>query len=94
MYRAHPMVCLMLEHYRRVSREGHRMLDLIRFVEMDSGILVSQFETDTYLLTILSSHFFNRLSNEQWMLHDVKRGLASICNGRSWEIIQISDCKP
>ncbi len=88
-YRSHPQVNPMLKHYQRVTREGHRMLGLIRFVEMETGLLVSQFESDTFLLPLLSSHFLNRMTNENWMLHDLKRGLASVCNGTTWSIIEL-----
>lgn len=88
-FRAHKDVGPFLDLYNSVARESHRMLGLIRFVELKSGILLSQFETDYNLLAILSAHFFQRLTKEKWILHDVKRGLASVCRGDNWEIVEL-----
>lgn len=88
-FRAHKDVGPFLDLYNSVARESHRMLGLIRFVELESGVLLSQFETDYNLLAILSSHFFKRLTNEKWILHDVKRGIASVCKGDNWEIVEL-----
>lgn len=93
-YRTHPSVLPVWEMYRKVSRESHRMLGLIRFVELKSGLLISQFETDFFLLPQLSSHFFNRLTGERWVLHDLRRGMASVSNGKQWEIIEWDVTKP
>ncbi len=83
-YRAHEDVGPMLDLYRKVARESHSLLGLIRFVELENGILYSQFEGTYNVLSILGSHFFNRLSGEQWILHDLKRAHAVFCNGQEW----------
>lgn len=83
-YRAHEDVGPMLDLYRKVARESHSLLGLIRFVELDNGILYSQFEGTYNVLSILGSHFFGRLSGEQWILHDLKRSYAVFCNGKEW----------
>jgi len=83
-YRAHEDIGPLLDLQRKVSRESHLLLGLIRFVELESGLLYSQFEGSYDVLTILGSHFFSRLSGEKWILHDLKRSKAIICNGESW----------
>lgn len=83
-YRAHDDIGPVLDLYRKVTWESHHLLGLIRFVELDSGILYSQFEGTHDVLTILGSHFFGRLSGERWVLHDLKRSKAVICNSESW----------
>lgn len=89
-YRAHEDIGPLLDLYRKVSREAHHLLGLIRFVELDNGILYSQFEGTYDVLTILGSHFFGRLSGERWVLHDLKRSRAVICDGESWFVEEVS----
>ncbi len=85
-YRQHDDVRPILDLQRAVSRESHLLLGLIRFVELDSGILYSQFEGTHNVLSILGPHFFGRLSGEKWVLHDLKRSFAVICDGQVWSI--------
>jgi len=88
-YRAHDDIGPVLDLYLGVDREAHLLLGLIRFVELDSGILYSQFEGSSNVISILGSHFFGRLSGEQWVLHDIKRSSAVICDGESWVIREV-----
>lgn len=89
-YRAHEDIGPLLDLYRKVCRDSHLLLGLIRFVELDNGILYSQFEGTYDVLTILGSHFFGRLSGENWVLHDLKRSKAVICDGESWIIKDVT----
>jgi len=58
-------------------------------MELESNILYSQFEGTYNVLSILGSHFFNRLSGERWILHDLKRSTAVLCDGESWHIQEV-----
>ena len=89
-YRAHEDIGPLLDLYRKVSREAHHLLGLIRFVELDNGLLYSQFEGTHDILTILGSHFFGRLNGERWVLHDLKRSKAVMSDGQSWFIQEVS----
>lgn len=71
------------ETARKVSREKHRFLGLIRFIEMD-GFYYAPFEPDFNILELLADHFAGRLTGESWILHDRKRGKAVLFNRRFW----------
>ncbi len=85
-YRAHKDIGPLLDLYRRVSRESHHLLGLTRFSELESDILYAQYESDTFVLHILAAHFLNRLTGEKWVLHDVGRSVAAICDGQQWTV--------
>lgn len=74
---------------RRVMREYHRYLGLIRFRQLADGIYYAPFRPDTNLLPLLSRHFVERFPDRPWIIHDVKRGTALIYNGSDLEAAQI-----
>lgn len=71
---------------RRISLEAHRFNGFVRFISVNNNFLYSSIEPDNNILEIISPHFQNRFSNEYWIIHDVKRGIASIYDKISWEI--------
>lgn len=75
--------------YHRVGKEAHRMLGLIRFKQLENGILYSSIEPDHNILGLIAPHFASRLSNENWAIHDVKRGIGVLYNQEQWVIKDI-----
>lgn len=74
---------------RKVGKETHRMLGIIRFKELENGILYARVEPDHNILGLVAPHFASRLSNENWAIHDVKRGIGVFYNKREWVIRDI-----
>jgi probable DNA metabolism protein len=74
---------------RRISRavgfEKHRFLGLLRFAEIDH-VLYAAFEPDHNILILLGEHFADRLANERFVIHDMKRGQAIFCDHGQWII--------
>lgn len=79
--------------YHKVGKEAHRMLGLIRFKQLENGILYSSIEPDHNILGLIAPHFASRLSNENWAIHDVKRGMGVFYNKKEWVIkdVKITD---
>lgn len=98
-YLAHQDVTPMWDRYRAVARESHRMVGLVRFVELQSAILYSQYESDYNLVPILGEHFHDRLRGQPWILHDMVRQLGAVSDGERWymralttpEVVQLHD---
>ncbi len=88
-HESHPAVNPLLRLSRAVTRESHRLLGLVRFMELDSGIFYSRFEPDYNILSILASHFASRLGDQIWVLHDARRGLAAFYNKETWHIADV-----
>ncbi|SCG81718.1 hypothetical protein DW1_0097 [Proteiniborus sp. DW1] len=71
---------------QKVSKEVHLMLGLIRFSQLSSGIYYSQIEPDNDIIGLLAPHFTERLSDEYWIIHDVKRNMGVMYNKEEWII--------
>ena len=69
---------------RRVTFECHRFNGLIRFMKMERDIYYARFEPDHNITILLAPHFAKRLSDQNWIIHDTKRGIAVIYNQKEW----------
>ncbi|MBH1940118.1 TIGR03915 family putative DNA repair protein [Mobilitalea sibirica] len=77
---------------RYVSYEAHHFLGFVRFSKQESGLLTSVIHPKNNVLSLISSHFADRLSNEKFVIYDENRKTASVhIPGRPWFIVQISD---
>jgi probable DNA metabolism protein len=70
---------------KNVSREKHRFLGILRFSDM-TNCLYAKLEPDNDILILLGDHFSDRLKNERFIIHDVKRNKAIIGNYGEWII--------
>lgn len=73
----------------KVRREKHAMLGLIRFMELERGILYAKIQPKYNILSLVSPHFAERLVGENWVIHDVDRSLASIHHNGQWYITDL-----
>ena len=60
----------------KVGRETHRLKGLLRFRELEDGVLWAPVEPDHQVLLPLAHHFRRRLPAELGIIHDVRRGIA------------------
>lgn len=67
----------------KVAFEAHRFLGLIRFQEF-KGILYAAIEPSYNILELLGNHFKARLTNEKWIIHDVKRKMGIVYENNQW----------
>lgn len=67
---SHAKVHKVFELSRKVSNEAHYYREFIRFSELENGILFSQIEPRSRILTCLGNHFANRFPLENWMIYD------------------------
>jgi probable DNA metabolism protein len=81
---AHPAVKPIFEASRRVSREVHLMVGLVRFSETKSGIFYCEYEPTYDITTLLAPHFAERLSDQTWVIHDLRRHLAAFYDQKTW----------
>jgi probable DNA metabolism protein len=71
---------------KKVQFESHNMLGFIRFREISPNFYYSQIEPDHNILYLIAPHFSRRLSSQNWIIHDLKRGVAALYNGEDWVI--------
>lgn len=69
---------------RQVKGERHRMLGLVRFQRLNFNIYYAAMEPDYNLVELMAPHFARRLSDQNWIIHDLRRNLAAVYNQKEW----------
>jgi probable DNA metabolism protein len=72
-----------VECIKKVRYEIHRFHGFIRFMETASGALYAPFSPDNDICDLLAPYFQRRFPNLPFVLHDVKRGIATVYDGKS-----------
>lgn len=75
---------------RRVEFEVHRLMGFIRFRQVEGGLYYSSISPDHNIIELLAPHFAERLSDQDWIIHDVRRELAALYNRNEWIISEFS----
>ena len=72
-----------VECMKKVRYEIHRFHGFIRFMETASGALYAPFSPDNDICDLLAPYFQRRFPNFPFVLHDVKRGIATVYDGKN-----------
>lgn len=75
--------------YKKVSKEIHLMLGLVRFKELKNNVLYAAIEPDYNIVFALADHFAERISNERWIIHDIRRNIAVVYNKEEWLLTEL-----
>lgn len=87
---AHDAVLTMDKINLKVSGERHAILGLLRFRMLENNILYASFEPQYNITGLIAPHFANRLANENWVIHDIKRNIAALYNKKEWIISEFN----
>lgn len=68
----------------KVTGEAHKLKGFLRFMECAGGVLYAPYSPDNDITDLLMLHFAERLKSEKFIIHDLKRQIAGIYNGRDW----------
>lgn len=82
MYLNDDCIAAVANAVQRVKNEAHRYIEFIRFSELEGGIYYSEIEPEYHVLPLISRHFQKRLPALPWMIHDIKRRLCLVYNGK------------
>lgn len=63
---------------RKVSHEVHRFIGFVRFNEISPLCFYAQIEPDHHILPLLSHHFTTRFSDQNFIIHDLRRDIALV----------------
>ncbi|KNY28404.1 TIGR03915 family putative DNA repair protein [Pseudobacteroides cellulosolvens] len=74
---------------RKVTSECHRFLGLVRFKLMEGDYYYASLEPDYNIISLLALHFSKRLSDQRWVIHDLKRKLAVVYDKEGWFLTAI-----
>ncbi|HEX2946936.1 MAG TPA: TIGR03915 family putative DNA repair protein [Clostridia bacterium] len=69
---------------RRVGFEVHRLMGFVRFRQVEGELYYSSISPDHNVVELLAPHFAERLSDQNWIIHDVKREIAALYNTKEW----------
>lgn len=81
---ADPIVYEFQQIDRQVANEAHRLKGLVRFSYLEGGIAYSGIEPDHQILELLADHFADRLKNNPFIIHDIRRNRAVVASGGIW----------
>lgn len=82
-------VCKIEKIAQKVSKEAHRIKGLLRFREIVSGEYYAIINPDHNIIYLIVNHFKKRFSNQNWVIHDVKRKIAAIYNCKEINFVNI-----
>lgn len=91
---AHPDVAAAHRLAQRLLRETHRLKGLVRFRELADGLLYAPLEPDGAVLPFLAPHFARRLPRENWLIHDLHRGMGVFGRAGEWRMAEIDGSAP
>ena len=75
---AEPAVMRIMELDRKVGNEAHYWKEFLRFDERENGILFARIHPKSNVISMITPHFADRLSGENFMILDTGRGIAAI----------------
>ena len=79
---------------RATNNEYLHLRGFIRFQELMNGILYTRITPKNNVLTALMPHFADRFPQENFMIHDEKRGMFGIHpKGAEWYVVKREDLK-
>ncbi|MCT8977020.1 TIGR03915 family putative DNA repair protein [Clostridium sp. CX1] len=81
------IIILVDKYIRRVTLEAHRFTGFVRFKEIAPLSFYASIEPDHNILPIILNHFTERFSDQNFIIHDLKRELAIVYNKKSAIII-------
>lgn len=83
-----PFVEQIFKLSRNVGNESVRWIELLRFRELKDQFLYARFEPKCRVLTLVAPHFTERLSVENWVIHDVTHGEYAVHEaGKKWVLV-------
>ena len=80
----------MLKAENKVKYEVHRMHGFLRFQEKQ-GLYYAPYEPDHNITALVTPHFAERLSDQDFIIHDVRRGIASVCSRKEWFVTSLDE---
>ncbi len=90
MFLSNDTVFKIMDINRRLGFEVHRLKGFVRFRQVGEGIYYSTISPDNNIVELLAPHFAERLSDQRWIIHDVRREIAALYNLKEWIVSEFS----
>lgn len=73
---------------RKVSNEAHFFKEIVRFRELDNGVLFAKINPQNQILTCIAEHFANRLAVENFIIYDETHCMTLLHqSGKQWFLV-------
>ena len=73
---------------QKVLHERHIITGFLRFSESERGVLYARYSPDNDITDLIAPHFLRRLGDIPFIIHDLKRNVICISNGRAIKTMQ------
>lgn len=73
---------------KKIANEVHKMKGFIRFNECANGVYYAHFSPDNDITDLLLPHFKLRFKNMPFVIHDVKRNVLALYDGKESKVIK------
>ena len=77
----------------RVAGELHKMKGFLRFMETASGALYAPYSPDNDITDLIAPHFKARLGAQPFVIHDIRRKKAAMCDGNEWFMAEVGEAE-
>ena len=79
----------MMELGRKAGNIAMRYMEILRFEELENGVLLGKVDPEADVLTLMAPHFADRFPMENWMIYDRRRKKAVVHPKRkSWYLVE------
>lgn len=77
----------------KVLGEVHKMTGFLRFMESENGSFYAPYAPDNDITDLLMRHFAERLKSERFVIHDTKRKIAGVYDGKEWIMVYAGEAE-
>lgn len=85
-----PVAAAMQKWDKRIGTECHRLNGLVRFDELEGGIMYSAITPDNDIVELLAHHFVERFRSAPFIIHDISRSKAIVANNGEWLVAKLN----
>ncbi|KUO49742.1 MAG: hypothetical protein APF76_00400 [Desulfitibacter sp. BRH_c19] len=79
---------------KKVGKEKHRVLGIMRFRLLQKKIYYGPIEPDHNIIALLAPHFAKRMADQDWIIHDLRRKIAIVYNQSEWVMTDLEINNP
>ena len=77
----------------KITGEVHKLKGFLRFMESSDGALYAPYSPDNDITDLLMRHFAERLKSEKFVIHDLKRKIAGLYDGRECIMAHVGEAE-
>lgn len=77
--------------YDLVCRESYRMLEFLRFSEMEGGVFYAKISPDHAVMPLIMPHFVDRYCVQPFLIYDDVHAVAGVYDGEGWYMVETKE---